>query len=493
VRSLTVGRIGDCKSETLHTWWRAAAVLQIVEDTPSRLALKFGSGLQSTAVTLDKTTGTARFERKTLFTRKPIEVPFAEIAAITVVPMRSLGVVTNAPLVQLKSGKRFWLADTGSRTESVEAARQMRMVLGMATAGADAAADDGIVAPHPSPGVRRTIWGLSTAAALLAIAVGGMRVANMFTLPDCDHPDTRATLNKIFEEKKVNVERLGAATTVSSTDKERVCKARADVPGGALNLDYHIDWSGWSMRVTIDKAEAEVEIDPAQLAAVKKAADEFLSLASQSHVNGRPPRLSEPTVRELLDKVFDVSDLLGTTLAAADIGKATEWFATGDRVGTVYILAGTGVNDIGRLPNDPAVQRQTHRNVAEFAPEFARYLDFQLRLVGVIMNAVLKRNADGDQAVLERPDVKRETAETRVTVAETLTGTLTTLAYDGVSDDWRRERLKLLNEISPQAAQLLLPEQARAVREHAQKVATFVKDQGVRDAITAFGEQIGGK
>jgi hypothetical protein len=468
-------------------------VLEIVEETPTRLAVTFGGRLHSTTATFDKTTGTGRFERKTLLPRKPVEVPLDDIAAITVVPMRGPGGATNHPLVQLKSGKRLWLADPGTRDESVAAVRQMRAFLGLAPAEAGAGADDGIIAPHPSKAVRWTVWGVGTAVALLAIALGAVRLMHVFTLPACDDADTRATLNKIFEEKKVNVERLGGVTTVSSTDKERLCKARADVPGGALKLDYRIDWSGWSMRVTIDKADAEVQIDPAQLDAVRKAADEFLSLAGQSHVNGRPPRLTEPTIRTLLDKIFDVSELQGATLAAADIGKAGEWFAIGDRVGSVYILAGTGTNDISRLPNDAAVQRQTHRNVAEFAPEFARYLDFQIKLAGVMTNAVLKRVAEDDKAAPERPEVKREAAEARVTLAETLTGALTTFAYDGITDDWRRGRLKQLNEIAPQAAQFLLPEQARAVREHAGKVATFVKDQSVREEVTALGDSIAPK
>jgi hypothetical protein len=468
-------------------------VLQILEDTPTRLAIKFGSGLQSTTATFDKTTGTARFERSVLFRRRPVEVPLDDIAAITVVALRAYGVATHSPLVELKSGKRLWLADAGTRMESVETVRQMRGFLGTAPAEADAAGDEAIVRPHPSPAYQWTIWGLGAVAAILALVIGATRLAGMFTLPECDAEITRATLNEIFEERKVKVEQLGGLTTVSSSDTERRCKARAEVPGGALNLAYRVDWDGWSKRVTIDKAEAEVEIDAAQLAAVKKAAGEFLSLADQSHVNGRPPRLSEPTIRGLLDTIFDVSDLQGATLAGADIGKAAEWFAIGDRVGAVYILAGTGVNDIGRLPNEPAVQRRTHRNVAEFAAEFARYLDFQIKLAGVMTNAVLKRNADGDKALLELPEIQREAAEARAVLADTLTGALTTLAYDGITDDWRRERLELLTGISPQAARFLLPEQARAVREHAHKVAPFVKDQGVREAVTAFGDGIAPK
>ena len=351
------------------------------------------------------------------------------------------------------------------------------------------------MAPHPWPAYQWVMRGAAAGAVLLvaALVFGATRFATVLTLPTCDDENTRRTLNELLEDKKVQVEQLGGATTLSSTKAEQLCKVRADIRGGAIDLEYRVHWNGWTPQVTIDKTENEAKVEPAQLDAVRKAADEFLSLASQSHVNGRPPRLAEPTIRGLLEKIFDVSELQGATLAGADIGKAAEWYAIGDRVGTVYILAGTGFNDIAKLPNDPALQRQSHRNVAEFAPEFARYLDFQVRLAAIMMKAVLKRNASGDKAMLDRPEVKRESAEARVTMAETLTGVLTTFAYDNVTDEWRRERLKLMDEASPLAKEFLLKEQANELRAHAVKVAGFMRDKGMRDAVTAFADGIASK
>ena len=147
-------------------------MLQILEDTPTRLAITFGTRLRSTTAAFDKSTGTARLERKALFlNRRPVEVPVDEIASINVVALRAYGVTNNSPLIQLKSGKRLWLSDAGTQGESVEAVRQMRAFLGLAPSQAGAS-DDSIVTSHPSPAYRWTIWGLGAATAVLVFAFG---------------------------------------------------------------------------------------------------------------------------------------------------------------------------------------------------------------------------------------------------------------------------------------------------------------------------------
>jgi hypothetical protein len=357
-----------------------------------------------------------------------------------------------------------------------------------------AASEAPAAASPAAPRSSRTYWWAVLAVSLLVVAVvaivGAPRVLTWFNLPECDDAAMRKALTETLKENKTELDRLSDLKSLSATSSERTCQARADAPGRLLHLEYRIGWSGWTPRVTVTREEAEGKIEPARLDEVKKAAAEFLDLARDSHQHGRPPRQAEPTIRGLLDKIYELREIEGVPLAVSEIGKANEWFVTGDRVGTAYILAGTGVSDINRLPNDPNVQRRTHRNVAEFAAEFARYLDFQLKLVGIMTEAALNRTAKSEQDELNRPEVKREIADVRSTLAETLTGALTPLSYDGLTDDWRQLRLTLLNEIAPKASKLLLPEQARAVREHALKVATFVRDKSVQDTVKTFADRI---
>src|SRR5262245_9977511 len=335
-------------------------------------------------------------------------------------------------------------------------------------------------------------WIAAAASLLVLLIVAGILVWNRFTLPDCNAESIQTTLNAIFEEKKVALAQLSDVKAVAATRSERTCAAQAEIPGGMLNIDYRIDWSGWRERVTITRAEAEARIDQAQLEEVKAAADEFISLAKDSPTTGKPPRQTEPTIAVLLNKVFNLSEIEGTTLAIADIPKANEWFFAGDRVGTVYILPGTCVGDINKLPADSAIQRRIHRNVAEFAAEFARYLDFQIKLAAIMMEAELGRSAKAADT-LERPEVKREIAEVRTTLTDSMTGDLTTLAYDGVTDHWRRERLAVLMQVAPKAAAFLTPDQARSLRDHAQTVTSFVRDKGVQDSLKAFADTFAAK
>src|ERR1043166_8351483 len=101
-------------------------MLQVLENTPDRLVVKTGvRPFHTTTATFDKSTGKARFERTVFFwKRKPIEVPLDDIASITVVSQSMTGaqgmqLSSNNPLVQLKSGQRFWLSDAGSQADSV--------------------------------------------------------------------------------------------------------------------------------------------------------------------------------------------------------------------------------------------------------------------------------------------------------------------------------------------------------------------------------------
>jgi hypothetical protein len=103
-------------------------------------------------------------------------------------------------------------------------------------------------------------------------------------------------------------------------------------------------------------------------------------------------------------------------------------------------------------------------------------------------DAELNRLARGD--ALQEPAVKQEIAEVRSALSTTMIGALTTLAYGGLTDDWRQLRLTLLAEVAPKASKLLLPEQARAVREHALKIAALVPGQSAQDGVKAVADRV---
>ena len=44
----------------------------------------------------------------------------------------------------------------------------------------------------------------------------------------------------------VALTRLSDIKQVAASKSERTCTAQAEITGGVLNLDYRLDWSGWS-------------------------------------------------------------------------------------------------------------------------------------------------------------------------------------------------------------------------------------------------------
>src|SRR5262245_17017194 len=319
-------------------------MFKILENTPDRLVIHMGiRPFQTTTATFDRASRKARFERTVfLIPRKPIEVVFDEIETITVVHQSMTGhqgmqVKSENPLVQLKDGKRFWLSDPGSPADAATIVQQMRefVVQGQPEGSPAMAAmtDQPIVAAHPSRSYRWSTVAAAVGAAVVFMVIGAVKIFDLFGLPECNRETATKTVRDIFEQKNVKLTGPIEAKPLSSTSSQRNCTARADIAGGTVLFDYRIDWDGWSKRVTITRAEVEAKIAQTQLDEVKKAANDFFNLARDSHNTGRPPRQSEQGVKELLDRVFDVSEFEGVTLAATDIAKASDWYLTGDRVG----------------------------------------------------------------------------------------------------------------------------------------------------------------
>ena len=54
---------------------------------------------------------------------------------------------------------------------------------------------------------------------------------------------------------------------------------------------------------------AAAALDAGKIAAISKAAKSFVALAKNSASTGRPPRQSDPAIKQLLDTVFDTTEI----------------------------------------------------------------------------------------------------------------------------------------------------------------------------------------
>jgi hypothetical protein len=232
-------------------------------------------------------------------------------------------------------------------------------------------------------------------------------------------------------------------------------------------------------------------LDAGKIAAINKAADSFVALAKDSATTGQPPRQSDANVKPLLDTVFDTAELQsGQRQPMAALDKLNEWNYAILRVGVVYILAGTGITDVTKIPNTPEIAQKINHNTAEFAPEMGRYFDAQLWIEAAVMDTVGAFVASASPAQLEQPNLKGGLAKIRAGATQTITGALTTLPLDGLSDAWRRDRLPVLSATAPIAAQFLLPEQARSLSDTASEVAGRMNDPAVKATLTSFASTL---
>ena len=241
--------------------------------------------------------------------------------------------------------------------------------------------------------------------------------------------------------------------------------------------------------LALSKVAAAFDLE--KIAAINKACESFLALAKDSASTGRPPRQSDPAVKVLLDIVFDTTEIKsGPPQPMAALQNLNTWNFAVVRVGLVYILAGTGIADISKLPNTPETAQQINHNIVDFAPEMGRYLDAELWIAASIMDTVGAFITSASKAQLEEPNFKSGLTKIRAGATQTIAGVLTTMPVEGLSDAWRRDRLPALAAIAPIAARFLLADQARSLRDTASEVAGRMTDPAVKAALTSFASAV---
>ena len=237
--------------------------------------------------------------------------------------------------------------------------------------------------------------------------------------------------------------------------------------------------------------DALAQIDSAKLEPAKKAAAQFKTMAAGSEKSGKPPRDSDPEVRQLLTTVFDVRDIeAAKTIPVSAMQPLSERMLAGTQVAIVYMLAGTGFTDLGQASSAPGIGDKINVNTVEFAPEFGRYFDFQLKIQSGVIDAVLTKMATSKPDEIKR--IEQGLAEVRSGSQRVASGFLETLALNGLSDQWLRARIPAMTTVAPRLAKFLLPEQKAQLRELALQVAAVTDEPQTKKAVEEFAAKMGG-
>jgi hypothetical protein len=235
---------------------------------------------------------------------------------------------------------------------------------------------------------------------------------------------------------------------------------------------------------------AVAAMDPAKVAAAKKAGDDFLVLAKGSETNGTMPRQTDPKVKPLLDTVFDPAVLGKDVLPLSESGKLGELLNNGNRIGFAYMLAGTGQTSLDKLGSDDKAMEQAERNIGQFAPEIGRWFDYQILIQGAIADSTIAFLATAKPNVMANTQVKEGLGQVRSGLAGALRGVLQMMASDTLDDTWRRDRLPRLAEIAPKAAKLISAEDAAGLKESAVQLAGALTDPTLQSGLKSFGETV---
>jgi hypothetical protein len=475
-------------------------MLEILTDTDKRLVMRLDRHpLQSTKIILDKNAGRAWFDRQRRWLpQRSLALLLAEIASAATIATPTGQPAPDCLLLTTQSGRQYRFA--GDRDDVNEAARRLRDFIDLAAHEPEQTlqpvsplADWGRRALGLAPIVAGGVIALGATVLigwLLYVGAGKVtglahrateKASVLFTLPECNAPASVATIQELVRDRLGSSATLSEITQSGTGDGERLCSAVARGNTRTAKVNYRTSWDGQIAKVRLAGEIAVARLDDVRMATIVRVGDEFLAESRNAHLSGHPPRQSNPETERLLTTLFGVSDLAAETLPADEIDKALQWLKIGDRIGAVYVLAGTGYDDFAQVPPTEAIQRRMRANVVSYADEFGRYVDFQLTLLAVIANAQMRVAASD-------ADVAGD--ETRVLLSQAMRGCFIALVYDGLSDTWRMNRLTTLGRVAPIAARFLSRDEAQAVREQALQTLDYFKDTAVRDRVREIADTI---
>ena len=484
-------------------------MIEILKDTDQRLVMTLGPAAKRRArFVLDKGSGQAWFERTSFLPSRTVQTGLGDIAKVEAGRHRLI--------VTMKSGARHLYA--GDAEGVREAAAKINAFVGLASTEAIVAhPSEGLAKPDASPedpratetsapdsaktgppllqgraATRKRLVPIAigvTAVALLAVAA--VKIPDFFILPACDASRTRDTLHDLLQPKAQGPITLSNFTTISHAKTEYRCSAEVAVNGDRATVGFRSYWDGWSAIVRVTGALGMARLDPARMREIDEAYDAFMARAVEAYQSGEPPRQSEPIVNTQLSTVLDVPNLPARTLAGADIDEAIRWFNSGDTVGAVYLLAGTGVNDVAQLPAGDDVQKKLRGNVVKFADEYGRYLDFQVTLLAAIADAQASYATGGPPEEISSTDFKRKTSDIKALLAQALKTDFISLVYDGLPTDWRLERLAAVKSIAPIVTKVLPRDELAAIRDQANLTLPYFKDEVVQTRMSEITNLLG--
>ena len=221
----------------------------------------------------------------------------------------------------------------------------------------------------------------------------------------------------------------------------------------------------------------------AAAAAAQNAAAEIEVLTKSA--TGMPPKQSDPAAAPLLGALFDTAVLRRETPTFADMVALGNWLSADMKVTNLYLTAGSGLDNLALLARSATTDVLLSRNIYEFATEYGHCLDTQLLLTDAESIVITNRIAVYPPAATN-PVVQQTIGRLGSQQAQTLTAILDLFDVPSMTDNWRRDRLTVMQLIAPRVAKLLPATDNAAIRKAALDLSKTLHDQTVKARLAQF-------
>jgi len=218
-------------------------------------------------------------------------------------------------------------------------------------------------------------------------------------------------------------------------------------------------------------------------AAAHKAADQLVAMAQASA--GQPPRQTDAAAGPLLDAVFNTAPLQGAAAPYSDFPAIDDWLASTQRLGEVYLLAGTGQTASTASGANAAAQARIEQNALAFAPEFGRYLD-----AGLVVESAEAATLAPYLAANPNATIAQAADGGRTRFAETAQSAIQTIGFPNFSSDWREARARALVSVAPRFAAFLTDAQKQSLSAAALQGAASTTDPQQAALLNQFAAAI---
>ena len=221
----------------------------------------------------------------------------------------------------------------------------------------------------------------------------------------------------------------------------------------------------------------------------RAAGARFKEIAAPARRAGHLAHQTDPSVRALLDAVFNTRNAAGDAPRYEDVVPLLTWFLVINETFIDYLFTGTdvyGTNPFEQVHNNPRTIQQVGQNTQQYALEVGRSVDAEADLLRVLSDIFTTRLADNPLKMTEEQRTAFDTY--RDLYGKTMVFLMSTSFELPFNDGWRQERLARLEAASHNAPALLKSADAAQLNKIVSNAAKAERNADLRARLTRLAQ-----